>query len=70
MEPTNRSATTKPQLWKSDIQASVAQYNAWFLSAAPEAYRNQRAKAVADVEAALSASTDMKAITPELPCQR
>jgi hypothetical protein len=40
----------KPQLWKADTRASVDQFNQWFMSYAPNAYRDTRSKTVEHVE--------------------
>lgn len=56
----------KPHLWKSDVVASVRQYNEWFLEAAPKAYRDTRAGVINDVEQALSMTGEMYTITPSV----
>jgi len=56
----------KPQSWQADIAASVAMYNRWFMTFAPGAFRDSRAKASKDVEAAIAATrglTDIKPLT-------
>lgn len=39
----------KPHLWKSDITASVDQFNQWFMRFAPDAFRSTRVNTSADV---------------------
>jgi hypothetical protein len=39
----------KPTQWKADIAASIDQYNNWFISFAPVAYRETRNKVVEKV---------------------
>lgn len=56
----------KPQLWKSDISASVDMYNDWFLKFAPEAYRSTRIRTTEDVKATLKATKNLTDVTPEL----
>jgi len=43
----------KPDLWKDDVARSVDMYNDWFVNFAPKAFRESRAKATQNVEAAL-----------------
>lgn len=52
----------KPHLWKSDIAASVDQFNQWFMRFAPEAFRSTRVKTTAHVKAALLATSDLRNI--------
>lgn len=52
----------KPHRWKSDIAASVDQFNQWFLRFAPEAFRTTRAKTTEHVKAALLATSDLQSI--------
>lgn len=57
----------RSELWNEDWQASVLQYNTWFMSAengAPAAYREARAEVVADVEKLFRATDYMRALTP------
>ncbi len=49
----------KPHLWKSDIAASVDQFNQWFMSFAPAAFRGTRMTSTAHVKAALLATGDL-----------
>src|SRR5438552_632743 len=44
----------KPHLWKADVMASVDLYNMWFLSAAPAAFRESRARSTERVKVAFS----------------
>ena len=43
----------KPDLWKDDVARSVDMYNDWFINFAPKTFRDSRAKATLNVEAAL-----------------
>lgn len=52
----------KPHLWKSDIQASVDQFNQWFMRFAPEAFRSTRIQTTEHVKAALLATRDLRNI--------
>jgi hypothetical protein len=50
----------KPHLWKSDIAASVDQFNQWFMQFAPQAFRSTRIKTTEHVKAALLATDDLR----------
>ena len=52
----------KPHLWKTDIAASVDQFNQWFMRFAPEAFRSTRVKTTTHVKAALIATRDLRSI--------
>jgi hypothetical protein len=52
----------KPHLWKTDIAASVDQFNQWFMRFAPEAFRSTRVKTTEHVKAALVATRDLRSI--------
>jgi hypothetical protein len=52
----------KPHLWKTDIAASVDQFNQWFMRFAPEAFRSTRVKTTGHVKAALLANSDLRSI--------
>jgi hypothetical protein len=56
----------KPQLWKADTRASVDQFNQWFISYAPKAYRETRGKTVESVEQGLLMTADLTTITPDV----
>lgn len=56
----------KPQRWKEDTQRSVDYYNEWFLSFAPSAYRETRAKTTAYVEDILQRTNNLKSLTVDL----
>jgi hypothetical protein len=58
--------TDKSAIWKSDIRASVDQFNQWFMTFAPKAYRDSRSKTVEDVERGLLMTADLTNITPEV----
>jgi len=49
----------KPHLWKADVVASVDQFNQWFMVAAPQAFRDSRDKAKAEVEAGMRQTSDL-----------
>ena len=52
----------KPHLWKTDIAASVDQFNQWFMRFAPEAFRSTRVKTTGHVKAALLATKNLRSI--------
>jgi hypothetical protein len=54
----------KPHLWKSDIAASVDQFNQWFIRFAPETFRATRRLTTERVKSALIATRDLHDITP------
>lgn len=54
----------KPHLWKADTRASVDQFNQWFMTYAPKAYRDTRGKTVEHVERGLLATKDLTNLTP------
>ena len=54
----------KPHLWKTDIAASVDQFNQWFMRFAPEAFRSTRLRTTEHVKAALLATSDLRSIDP------
>src|SRR5437016_4248164 len=60
----------KPHLWKQDIQASVDQFNKWFMRFAPKAYRDSRIKTTKDVEEALLHTKDLLDLAPALLLSR
>ena len=57
-----RINANKPHLWKTDIAASVDQFNQWFMRFAPEAFRSTRVKTTRHVKAALLATRDLRSI--------
>lgn len=59
----NRERT---ELWAEDWQKSVLLYNTWFMEAAPMAYRDARAKVVADVDRLFKATDYMRSLTPAI----
>ena len=61
MKP-RRINADKPHLWKSDIAASVDQFNQWFMHFAPEAFRSTRVKTTGQVKTALIATRDLRSI--------
>ncbi len=61
MKP-RRINADKPHLWKTDIAASVDQFNQWFMRFAPEAFRATRVKTTGYVKAALIATHDLRSI--------
>jgi hypothetical protein len=58
--------TDKSHLWKADTRASVDQFNQWFITYAPKAYRDSRSKTVEDVEHGLLMTADLTTITPDV----
>ena len=56
----------KPVRWKADVAASVDLFNAWFLDAAPRAYRDTRAATADQILTAFEATDNLAAITPEV----
>ena len=52
----------KPDRWKADIAESVRAYNRWFLAHAPEAFREQRGVAAAQVEEAMARTVNLTRI--------
>lgn len=56
----------KPHLWKSDVAASVDQFNAWFMEFAPAAFRKTRTDTIGKVKSALEATRDLSAISAEV----
>jgi type II restriction enzyme len=52
----------KPHLWKTDIAASVDQFNQWFMYFAPTAFRSTRVQTTEHVKAALLATCDLRSI--------
>jgi XamI-like restriction endonuclease len=55
----------RPDLWKADIVRSVDMYNEWFVRFAPKAFRDSRARATKDVEAALHRTSNLAGLGPE-----
>ncbi|MBP7963830.1 MAG: XamI family restriction endonuclease [Caldilineaceae bacterium] len=56
----------KPELWKSDIAQSVDFYNQWFLQFAPKTYRENRIQTTAQVEDALTKTSDLTDVSPQV----
>jgi len=56
----------KPDIWKSDIAASVDKFNRWFLRFAPKAFRSTRKETAKQVERALKATSNLSDISPEV----
>jgi hypothetical protein len=59
---TRRINADKPNLWKTDIAASVDQFNEWFMRFAPEAFRSTRVETTKHVKAALLATKDLRTL--------
>jgi hypothetical protein len=59
---TRRINADRPHLWKSDIAASVDQFNQWFMRFAPKAFRSTRVETTEHVKAALIATRDLRSI--------
>ena len=57
--------SNKPEIWKADVAASVDLYNNWFLSAAPAAFRESRAKSSEKVRKAFNQTDDLTSINVE-----
>lgn len=57
---TKRINADKPHLWKTDIAASVDQFNGWFMEFAPEAFRSTRLKTTEHVKSAILATNDLR----------
>lgn len=55
----------KPHLWKRDIAASVDQFNEWFMSFAPQAFRSTRTKTTEQVRQSLLKTDDLRKLTPD-----
>ena len=64
--PPTKINADKPHLWKADLLASVDQFNQWFLTFAPEAYRSTRLETTQQVKAALIATDDLRELTVEV----
>ena len=58
--PSAKINADKPHLWKADIAASVDQFNQWFMTFAPQAFRSTRVKTTEHVKAALIATNDLR----------
>ena len=58
--PTIRINADKPHLWKSDIAASVDQFNRWFIRFAPQAFRSARSQTIPDVRTAMRATDNLR----------
>lgn len=52
--------------WKADIAQSVDMYNEWFINFAPMTYRQTRAQATKDVEAALQKTSNMTTLHSDI----
>jgi len=55
-----------PDLWKDDVARSVDMYNDWFVNFAPKAFRESRAKATQNVEAALKLTKSLTQLRADL----
>lgn len=56
----------KVDLWRADVQASVALYNSWFFAAAPQAYRDTRQDTIDQVKHAFAVTQNMLGLTPSV----
>lgn len=56
----------KPHLWKADVTASVDQFNQWFMTFAPQAFRSTRVKTTEHVKAALLATEDLRKLNTQV----
>jgi hypothetical protein len=61
--PVNADKTGR---WKKDIAKSVDLYNDWFMTFAPKAFRDTRAKTTKEVEGALKLTDHLKSLTPAI----
>lgn len=61
--PVNSNNTSA---WKEEIATSVDYYNAWFMTFAPKAYRDQRQIASIQVQDALKSTQNLRKITPQV----
>ncbi len=61
--PVNLNKTHK---WKADIVQSVDMYNDWFMTFAPQAFRNTRVQTTKDVESALRSTGNITTIQPAI----
>ena len=57
-----RINANKPHLWKTNIAASVDQFNQWFMRVAPEAFRSTRVNKAEHVKAAFLATRDFRSL--------
>lgn len=56
----------KPQNWPQDIVQSVELYNDWFVKFSPQVYRTARVEAIAVVELALKATSNLMDLSPSV----
>ena len=56
----------KTQAWKDDVAASVDMFNAWFMDAAPQAFKETREKVTDEVQRHLVLSNDCRDISGAL----
>ena len=56
----------KPAQWKADIAQSVDMYNDWFMTFAPQAFRDTREKTADAVEEALKLTGYLTDVTPKM----
>ena len=50
--------------WSQDIEESVDMFNRWFMTAAPKAFRDSRANAIASVKRTMLATDDFAKVVP------
>ncbi len=62
--------SNKPERWKADISQSVDLYNNWFMSFAPNVYRNTRITTTEQVKVALEWTTNLTDVTLSLLRQK
>lgn len=55
----------RPHAWKADVAQSVQCYNDWFVHDAPRVYHEARLQMAERIEAALHATANLTAITPD-----
>lgn len=56
----------KPDRWKADVAQSVDMYNTWFISFAPQAFRETRVKVTEVVASTLQATNNLKNLQPQI----
>jgi hypothetical protein len=64
--PSRKVNANRPHLWKTDIAASVDQFNQWFMTFAPVAFRSTRVKTTERVKESLVATNDLRDIGEEI----
>lgn len=60
--------SNKTEIWKEDTMKSVDYYNHWFMSFAPQAFREARNGVIAKVKNAMTISHGFRDISADLLC--